>query len=130
VKYELDKDSAPFVDRFAHCHDLSGQLRLHPAYRRRTAILDIMVVGPTRGPGVVIRLRPTARCSWKDKGLDEKIRPCRSTISILHSGIVSYRQLPAILTEQIAHFFTHYKDLRRGSGRRSAAGPRPMKPTR
>jgi inorganic pyrophosphatase len=29
-------------------------------------------------------------------------------------GIGSYRQLPTILTEQIAHFFQHYKDLEKG----------------
>jgi inorganic pyrophosphatase len=31
-----------------------------------------------------------------------------------HSGISSWRQLPAIMTEQIAHFFQHYKDLEKG----------------
>ena len=28
-----------------------------------------------------------------------------------YSDVVSYRQLPSILVEQIAHFFEHYKDL-------------------
>jgi inorganic pyrophosphatase len=29
-------------------------------------------------------------------------------------NVASWRQLPTILTEQIAHFFQHYKDLEKG----------------
>ncbi|WP_288760227.1 inorganic diphosphatase, partial [uncultured Brevundimonas sp.] len=31
-----------------------------------------------------------------------------------YTEIASYRQLPAILIEQIEHFFTRYKDLEKG----------------
>jgi len=31
-----------------------------------------------------------------------------------YSGVRSYRDLPATLTDQIAHFFQHYKDLEKG----------------
>ena len=31
-----------------------------------------------------------------------------------YAGVDSWRGLPAILTEQIAHFFQHYKDLEKG----------------
>ena len=31
-----------------------------------------------------------------------------------YRNIASYRQLPEILTEQIGHFFSHYKDLEKG----------------
>ena len=31
-----------------------------------------------------------------------------------YTGVDSWRSLPAILTEQIAHFFQHYKDLEKG----------------
>ena len=51
-----------------------------------------------------------------------------------YSGVRSYRDLPPILTEQIAHFFQHYKDLEKGkwvtiievggAERRGAADPR------
>jgi inorganic pyrophosphatase len=43
-------------------------------------------------------------------------------------GIGSYRQLPTILTEQIAHFFQHYKDLEKGKETRSPAGRRRRMP--
>ena len=31
-----------------------------------------------------------------------------------YAGVDSWRSLPGILTEQIAHFFQHYKDLEKG----------------
>jgi inorganic pyrophosphatase len=31
-----------------------------------------------------------------------------------YTGIRSYRDLPPIMCEQIAHFFRHYKDLEKG----------------
>jgi inorganic pyrophosphatase len=31
-----------------------------------------------------------------------------------YNGVDSWRALPTILTEQIAHFFQHYKDLEKG----------------
>ena len=31
-----------------------------------------------------------------------------------YTGVESWRGLPTILTEQIAHFFKHYKDLEKG----------------
>ena len=31
-----------------------------------------------------------------------------------YSGVTSYRDLPPILSEQIGHFFRHYKDLEQG----------------
>jgi inorganic pyrophosphatase len=33
-----------------------------------------------------------------------------------YARVGSYRDLPAILLEQIAHFFEHYKDLEKGKG--------------
>jgi inorganic pyrophosphatase len=30
------------------------------------------------------------------------------------AGVSSYRDLPQIMCEQIAHFFQHYKDLEKG----------------
>ena len=32
----------------------------------------------------------------------------------LYSDVRSYRDLPPIMCEQIAHFFQHYKDLEKG----------------
>ena len=31
-----------------------------------------------------------------------------------YSGVQSYRDLPTIMCDQIAHFFQHYKDLEKG----------------
>lgn len=48
-------------------------------------------------------------------GVDEKI--IAVPVDDLHpfyTGIATYRDLPEILREQIAHFFQHYKDLEKG----------------
>jgi inorganic pyrophosphatase len=47
-----------------------------------------------------------------ESGIDEKILAV--PVDKLHpyyTDVVSYRDLPEILRDQIAHFFTHYKDL-------------------
>ena len=49
-------------------------------------------------------------------GPDEKIIavPVDDAASVLYTNVRSYEDLPLILCEQIAHFFTHYKDLEKG----------------
>jgi inorganic pyrophosphatase len=50
-----------------------------------------------------------------EAGGDEKVLAV--PVDALHpfySGVDSWRALPTILTEQIAHFFKHYKDLEKG----------------
>ena len=117
MKYELDKDSgAIFVDRFLHTamfypanygfipHTLSDDG--DPA--------DIMVVGPTPVvPGAVIRCRPIGTLKMTDEaGADEKILAVPvDKLHPFYTDVKSWRELPVILTEQIAHFFQHYKDL-------------------
>jgi inorganic pyrophosphatase len=47
-----------------------------------------------------------------EAGQDEKILAVPvDKLHPYHTGVASWRQLPAIMTEQIAHFFQHYKDL-------------------
>lgn len=117
VKYELDKASgAMFVDRFLHTamfypgnygfipHTLSGD----------GDPLDILVVGLTPvATGAIIRCRPIGCLIMADEaGEDEKVLAV--PVDQLHpyyTGIDSWRALPPILTEQVAHFFSHYKDL-------------------
>ena len=117
VKYEFDKDSgAIFVDRFLHTamfypanygfipHTLSGD----------GDPCDVLVVGRIPVvPGAVVRSRPVGVLMMEDEsGIDEKILAV--PVDKLHpyfSDVVSYRDLPEILRDQIAHFFTHYKDL-------------------
>jgi inorganic pyrophosphatase len=79
--------------------------------------MDVLVVGPTPVvPGAVIRCRPIGALMMTDeKGNDEKILAV--PVDALHPfyrGVDSWRSLPAILTEQVAHFFAHYKDLEKG----------------
>jgi inorganic pyrophosphatase len=120
VKYELDKESgAIFVDRFLHTamfypgnygfipHTLSGD----------GDPMDILVVGPTPVvPGAIIRCRPIGCLMMVDEaGGDEKVLAVPvDKLHPFYAGVDSWRGLPSILTEQIAHFFQHYKDLEKG----------------
>ena len=117
VKYELDKDSgAIFVDRFLHT------TMFYPAnygFIPHTLAedgdpADIMVVSQTRVvPGAVIRCRPIGALKMTDEaGSDEKILAVPvDKLHPFYTGVDSWRALPGILTEQIQHFFEHYKDL-------------------
>ena len=120
VKYELDKESgAMFVDRFLHTamfYPANYGFIPHTLSEDGDPI-DCMVITPTPvATGAVIHARPIGALLMEDdKGLDEKILAVPvDDLHPFHRGIISYRQLPDILTEQIAHFFTHYKDLEKG----------------
>jgi inorganic pyrophosphatase len=117
VKYELDKDSgAIFVDRFLHTamfYPCNYGFIPHTLAADGDPV-DALVAGPTRVvPGAVIRARPVGMLVMEDEaGLDEKVLTV--PVDKLHpyyTDVSSYRQLPEILLEQIAHFFEHYKDL-------------------
>lgn len=120
VKYELDKLSgAMFVDRYLHTamaypgnygfipHTLSGD----------GDPVDVLVVGrhPVM-PGAVLRARPIGVLLMEDeKGEDEKILAV--PVGDLHpyfDNVQTADDLPEILRDQIAHFFSHYKDLEKG----------------
>lgn len=120
IKYEMDKDSgALFVDRFLHTamhypcnygfipHTLSGDG--DPA--------DVLVVGrrPLM-PGCVVAARPIGVLLMQDEsGEDEKILAVpQSRLHPYFNDVQSYKDLPTILIQQIAHFFEHYKDLEGG----------------
>ena len=117
VKYELDKDSgAMYVDRFLHT---AMQYPCNYGFVPHTLAadgdpVDVMVVTRTPVvPGAVVRARPIGVLIMTDEaGEDEKVLSV--PVDALHpyySDISSYRGLPAILLEQISHFFSHYKDL-------------------
>ncbi|MCA8906740.1 MAG: inorganic diphosphatase [Rhodospirillaceae bacterium] len=117
VKYEIDKTSrAIFVDRFLHTamfypgnygfipHTLAGD----------GDPMDVLVVGQVPViAGAVLRSRPVGMMRMEDEaGEDEKILAV--PVDKLHpyfSSVTNYEQLPETLLEQIAHFFSHYKDL-------------------
>ena len=120
VKYEFDKASgALFVDRFLHT-----PMRYPANYGFIPHTLsqdgdpcDVVLVAPSPVvTGCVVRCRPVGVLLMQDeKGVDEKILCV--PVDKLHpyySGVKSYRDLPTILTEQIQHFFEHYKDLEKG----------------
>ena len=120
VKYEIEKSSgALFVDRFLHTamfypsnygfipHTLSAD----------GDPCDIMVVSQVPVvPGAVIRCRPVGALLMEDEaGGDEKILAVPvDARHPFYSGVQSYKDLPQIMCEQIAHFFQHYKDLEKG----------------
>lgn len=120
IKYELDKETgALFVDRFMSTamhypcnygyipHTLSGD----------GDPVDVLVVTPyPLIPGVVVRCRPLGMLKMTDEaGDDEKLLavPVDRLISI-YREVQTPRDLPALVQNQIAHFFAHYKDLEPG----------------
>lgn len=120
VKYELDKESgAMFVDRFLHTamhypcnygfvpHTLSDDGDPVDA-----AVLGQHIVAP----GVVIPSRPIGVLLMEDEsGIDEKILCV--PVDRLHpyyENVTSVDHVRPILLEQLAHFFSHYKDLEPG----------------
>jgi inorganic pyrophosphatase len=120
VKYEIDKESgALMVDRFLHTAMFyPGNYGFIPHTLADDGDpMDIMVVGQTPVvPGAIIRARPIGTLMMTDEaGGDEKVLAV--PVDALHpfyTDVDSWRSLPKILTEQIAHFFQHYKDLEKG----------------
>src|SRR5262245_5264560 len=120
VKYELDKTSGALsVDRFLHTAMFyPGNYGLIP----QTLSLDgdpcdVLVISQVPVvSGAVIRCRPVGALLMKDEaGGDEKIIAVPvDSLAPFYSNIRSYRDLPKIMCEQIAHFFQHYKDLEKG----------------
>jgi inorganic pyrophosphatase len=120
VKYELDKESgAVFVDRFLHTAMFyPGNYGFVPHTLAEDGDpIDVLIVGPISVvPGAVARCRPIGGLLMEDEaGPDEKI--IAVPVDALHpfyTNVRSYEDLPPILCEQIAHFFSHYKDLEKG----------------
>ena len=120
IKYEMDKAAGTLVvDRF-----LYTSMRYPGNYGFIPHTLsadgdpcDVLVVSQVPVvPGAIIRCRPVGVLLMEDEaGMDEKILAV--PIDKLHpfyTGIKTYKDLPTVLCEQIAHFFQHYKDLEKG----------------
>jgi inorganic pyrophosphatase len=120
VKYELDKDSgALIVDRFLHTSMFyPGNYGFVPHTLALDGDpIDALIVGPAPVvPGAVVRCRPVGALIMEDEhGPDEKILAVPvDELHPFYSGVGSYKDLPSILCDQIAHFFRHYKDLEEG----------------
>lgn len=120
VKYEMDKESgAMFVDRFLHTamHYPCNYGFIPHTLSDDGDPVDAAVLGQhVLAPGVVIASRPIGVLLMEDEsGVDEKILCV--PVDRLHpyyEDVSSYRDVRPILLEQIAHFFSHYKDLEKG----------------
>jgi inorganic pyrophosphatase len=120
IKYEVDKDSgAVFVDRFM------ATPMFYPAnygYIPHTLSedgdpLDVLVVTPYPvAVGSVIRCRPVGMLNMEDDaGKDTKlIAVPHDKLSVLYRDVKEYTDLPALLIQQIEHFFNRYKELEAG----------------
>ena len=126
VKYELDqKSGALFVDRFLHTSMLypSNYGFIPGTLGEDGDPLDILVVTPMPVvPGCVIRARPVGVLLMSDeKGVDEKILAVPvDALNPFYKDVKTHTDLPPLLVAQIAHFFTHYKDLE--PGKRASVG--------
>jgi inorganic pyrophosphatase len=120
IKYEIDKDSgALFVDRFLHTpmHYPANYGFIPNTLGGDGDPLDVLVIGDMPIlPGAVVRCRPVGVLNMTDDGgQDEKILAVPvDKLNPAYKNIKNYTDLPEILIEQIAHFFTHYKDLEKG----------------
>lgn len=120
VKYEIDKNSgALFVDRFLHTAMFyPGNYGFIPHTLSADGDpCDILVITQVPVvPGAVIRCRPVGALVMEDEaGGDEKILAVPvEKLHPFYTDVHSYRDLPPIMCEQIAHFFQHYKDLEKG----------------
>jgi inorganic pyrophosphatase len=120
IKYEIDKASGALrVDRFLHTAMFyPGNYGFIPHTLSNDGDpCDVLVVTQVPvAPGAIIRSRPVGALMMEDEaGADEKI--IAVPVDQLHPfyrNVRSYRDLPPLLCEQIAHFFQHYKDLERG----------------
>ena len=117
VKYEFDKASgALFVDRFLHTpmrYPANYGFVPHTLGEDGDP-LDALVVA--RSPivaGAVVKCRPIGVLMMEDDaGGDEKLLcvPVNKTFPY-YADVVTYKDMPPIVLQQIEHFFTHYKDL-------------------
>lgn len=120
VKYEVDKDTgALMVDRFM------ATAMFYPCnygYIPNTLSedgdpLDVLV--PTPYPlinGAVIKCRPVGVLKMEDEsGIDAKLIAVPvDKLSVIYREVEEATDLPALLLQQIEHFFEHYKDLEKG----------------
>jgi inorganic pyrophosphatase len=117
IKYEVDKETgAVFVDRFM---STAMHYPCNYGYIPQTLAddgdpADVLVLSPMPLiTGVVVRCRPIGMLTLQDEaGGDSKILAVPiDKLSSLYRNVQSPRDLPEIQTQQIAHFFEHYKDL-------------------
>lgn len=117
VKYEMDKDSgAIFVDRML-CTAMYYPCNYGFVPHTLSADgdpLDVLVLSEEKLiSGCVIPVRPLGVLVMEDEaGQDEKLLAVpTSKITPLYNSYKDIEDVPQLKKDQIAHFFTHYKDL-------------------
>jgi inorganic pyrophosphatase len=117
VKYEFDKASgALFVDRILHTpmrYPANYGFIPHTLSPDGDPLDALVVARSPFIPGSVVRARPIAVLFLEDEhGGDEKLLtvPVDATFPY-YSKVTSQSDLPEIVSQQVEHFFTHYKDL-------------------
>jgi len=120
VKYEFDKKSgAIFVDRILHTsmrYPANYGFVPHTLGEHGDPLDALVIARSPLIPGSVIRARPVGVLLMEDdKGGDEKLItvPVDSTFPY-YADVDDLSDLPPIVTQQIEHFFSHYKDLEPG----------------
>ncbi len=120
IKYEMDKDAGTLVvDRFLYTPmRYPGNYGFVPHSLSDDGDPIDVLVASTRAlvPGCVINCRPIGVLIMEDEaGGDEKVIAVPSTrLTRRYEKIRNYSDLLEITTEQIEHFFAHYKDLESG----------------
>jgi len=120
VKYEMDKETGMLtVDRF-----MSTPMRypLNYGFIPNTLggdgdPLDVLVLTPyPLEHGAVIRCRPIGYLDMEDDGGEDQklIAVPHKKLTGIYEHIKTAEDLPALLREQVNHFFSHYKDLEAG----------------
>jgi len=117
VKYEFDKKSgALFVDRILHTpmrYPCNYGFVPHTLSPDGDPLDALVVARSPFVPGCVVRVRPIAVLFLEDEaGGDEKLLcvPVDATFPY-YEAVDEMNHLPAIVMQQIEHFFKHYKDL-------------------
>lgn len=120
IKYELDKDAGTLVvDRFLYTPmSYPGNYGFVPHTLSEDGDpIDVLVIN-TREliPGCVINVRPVGVLIMEDNaGQDEKVIAVPShALTKRYDHVLTISDLPDITTQQIEHFFEHYKDLEPG----------------
>jgi len=117
IKYELDKASgAIFVDRFMHTamHYPCNYGFIPNTLSDDGDPADVLVVTQfALIPGCVVPCRPVGVLMMEDEGgMDAKILAVPvSRLKPVYDHVKGPEDLPKFLTDQIQHFFEHYKDL-------------------
>ena len=117
IKYEFDPASGSlFVDRFLHTpmHYPANYGFIPHTVCRDGDPCDVLVVSQVPiVPLAVVRSRPIGGLAMEDD--DQRIIAVPvDRLNPYYINVRTLADLPAILYEQISHFFNHYKDLEEG----------------